>query len=193
MSTAIAPPPIRDVGETSVRTVRAARMFGTELSTPWPARGLICSVLAHLLFLLATLLVPWNYWLPAVRLVTMQTQVREQELLLPDLQPMGSAARPAPAPGPKPGPGKKTAEPAPAKASSPAPAAAAPVQGVVHPAPQIIVSNSPHPDNTRQTILQPDLAKAPQAAEAAADPADGLHCSGRAAASGSRATAGACA
>ena len=132
-------------------------MFSTEVSTPWPGRGLFCSVLAHLLFLVVTMLVPWNYWLPTVRLVILQNQVREQELLLPDLQPTGGSSKSSPAPGSKPGPAKKSAEAAPAKAS-PAPAA----QGVTIPGPQIIVSNPPHPDNNLQTILQPDLAKPPK-------------------------------
>jgi TonB-like protein len=135
-------------------------MFGTEVVTPWPSRGLSCSVLAHLLFLAITMLVPWNYWLPTFRLVTLQTQVREQELLLPDLQPMGAATKPAPAAAAKPAAAKKSAEPAPAKES--APAAAEAVRGVVHPGPQIIVSNPPHPDNTLQTVLQPDLVKPPK-------------------------------
>ena len=131
MSTATAPTPIPQ-GRTRVPAGRAPRMFSTELSAPWPARGLVYSVLAHGLFLAATLMVPWSYWMPDVRLATIPTQVREHELLLPNLAPMASAGHSAPAPGSGQREPKKSAA-SESPAASAASAAAQAVQGVVRP------------------------------------------------------------
>jgi TonB family protein len=134
--------------------MRAPRMFSTDLgAAPLPARGLFYSLLAHALFAVAALALPWSYWIPSqVHLVTEQSQVREQEaLLLPNLQPMGGGSPAAPSRGGGHGNPKKN------EASPAASGEAKAVKGVVYKGPQLIVSNPPHPDNFIQTIRQPDL------------------------------------
>ena len=100
VSTTIVPAPKRRDEQLKGGARRAPRMFSTGLdSAPLPARGLFYSFLAHILFLLATLVVPWSYWMPSdVHLETMNSQIRQQEaLLLPELgadgrkQPGGSS------------------------------------------------------------------------------------------------------
>jgi TonB family protein len=132
-------------------------MFSTGLeSARLPGRGLFYSLLAHVLFLVATLAVPWNYWIPSdVHLEPAHTQIREETLLLPDLEPMGEASPAPPAHNSGHGDHKKNDAPA-------APTAARAVQGVVYQGPQLIVSNPPHPDNYIQTIRQPDLPVNPR-------------------------------
>ena len=133
-------------------------MFSTGLdSSPLPARGLFYSLVAHMLFLLATLVVPWSYWMPSdVHLETMQH---------PD-SPTGNAAAPEPAAHGRKQPGgpsaqrrarRSQAEQLPAKSAE-----AKAVQGVVYQGLQPIVSNPPHPDNYIQTIRQPDLPVRPK-------------------------------
>jgi len=132
-------------------------MFTTGLeSARMPARGLFYSLVAHLLFALATLAVPWNYWMPAeVHLETARSQVLEAPLLLPDLQPMGEGSPAHPSQNNGHGDRKKSDAPA-------ASAEAGAVQGVVYEGLQLIVSNPPHPDNYIQTIRQPDLPVTPK-------------------------------
>jgi TonB family protein len=133
-------------------------MFSTSLdSQPLPARGLFCSLGAHVLFLVATLAVPWNYWLPAeAHLVTMSSQIRQEEaLVLPELAPTGAGSPAAPAHNSGQGELKKSAAPATS-------AEAKTVKGVVYQGPQPIVSNPPHPDNYIQTIRQPDRPATPR-------------------------------
>jgi hypothetical protein len=128
-------------------------MFSTDLdAAPLPTRGMFYSVVSHVIFLLAVMAVPWNYWMPSeAHLVPMQSQVRAEEaLLLPDLEPMGSGSPAAPSHNGGHGDRKKVDVPA---ASAEAKAS----QGVVYQGPQVIVSNPAHPDNFVQTIRQPDL------------------------------------
>jgi TonB family protein len=156
VSSAITPPPTRGIGRTVGRVARGARMFGTDLShPPLPARGMFLSVLVHTLFLLFTLVVPWSYWIPAgPRLVAQEEQMREQPLILPTIQPMGGGHPSAASPGGGQGRAERHAKPAPANKAKAE-------KGVVFKGPQLIVSNPKRPDNYRQTILQPDLIKAP--------------------------------
>ncbi len=133
-------------------------MFSTGLdSAPLPARGLFYSFLAHVLFLLATLVVPWSYWMPSdVHLETMNSQTRQQEaLLLPNLEPMGESSPAAPANNGGPGDHKQSKSPAKS-------AQAKAVRGVVYEGLQPIISNPPNPDNYIQTIRQPDLPVKPK-------------------------------
>lgn len=158
MSTTLVPAPKRRDEPLKGGARRAPRMFSTGLdSTRLPARGLFYSVVAHLLFLLATLAVPWSYWMPSeVHLETVRTQIREQEtLLLPDLQPMGASSPAAPAHNGGQGDHKQSH-------TSATSAEAKAAQGVVYEGLQPIVSNPPHPDNYIQTIRQPDLLVRPK-------------------------------
>ena len=157
MSTTIVPPPKRRDEQWKGRARRAPRMFSTGLdSARLPARGLFYSLVAHIVFLLATLAVPWSYWMPPdVHLETMNSQVRRQEaLLLPDLEPMGASSPASPHNN---GQGDHKQSKAPA-----ASAEASAVRGVVYEGLQPIISNPPHPDNYIQTIRQPDLPANPK-------------------------------
>lgn len=158
VSTTIVPAPKRRDEQLKGGARRAPRMFSTGLdSAHLPARGLFYSLVAHVVFLLATLAVPWNYWMPPdVYLVTMNSQIRQQEaLLLPDLEPMGQSSPAAPSRNSGQGDHKKNNAPA-------ASVEAKAVQGVVYEGLQPIVSNPPHPDNYIQTIRQPDLPVRPK-------------------------------
>lgn len=133
-------------------------MFSTDLGrTSLPARGLSYSVIVHILFGIATMYVPWSYWMPSEpHLVTTQAVLHEHEtLLLPNLEYLGGGGSAASSSGG----GAKQKKKDEASGSSPAASAAS---GVVYQGPQLIISNPPHPDNVVQTILQPDLASAPK-------------------------------
>jgi TonB family protein len=135
-------------GETSP----APRMFGNDLGgTSLPSRGLFWSALVHGLFTLAFLYASSSHWLAGrVHLATAQSMVQEHEvLLLPRLEPTGSDGAAAPSSN-----GENSKREADLASSYDAKA----LQGVVYKGPQLIVSNSPHPDNFVQTIRQPDLA-----------------------------------
>ena len=140
-----------------VGAVPVLRMFSADLDrTSLPTRGLLYSAIFHGIFAVATLYLPWSYWMPVeVHLVTTQSTLHEHEvLLLPDLEPMGSES-----------PGNSSRDSAVAKKSEDALASspmAKAVQGVVYQGPQLIVSNPPHPDNFVQTIRQPDLVQRPR-------------------------------
>ena len=116
------------------------------IAPPLPARGLCYSVLAHVLFGVVILYLPWSYWLPPA----------------PHFAPHSCGAPGAVASRAPPwggasafqlssrGRGKSKVE-APATSSE-----AKALQGGL-PGPQLIISNSPHPDNFVQTIRQPDI------------------------------------
>jgi len=132
-------------------------MFGTDLShPPLPLRSLVLSVAAHALFLLATLMVPWDYWIPpGPRLVTRAEQLRQEPLTLPMLQPMGGGRPSAAAPGGGLGQPKRKPLPAPANRAKA-------TRGVVYQGRQLVVSNPERPDNFIQTIRQPGLRNPPR-------------------------------
>ncbi len=149
-------PPEYRVERVKSRIVPASKMFSTDLGgTSLPARGLFYSILAHALFAVVSLYVPWSYWFPAeVHFANAQSMIQQREVLyLPDLQPMGSDSPPAPDNRRE----EAKKDEAPAASSSPKA-----VQGVVYTGPQLIVSNPPHPDNFVQTIRQPDLPLRPK-------------------------------
>ena len=126
-------------------------------NAPLPARGLFYSVLAHALFAVVVMAVPWDYWFPSPpHLITMQSQLRQEEaLILPNLEPMGGgSAAPAPSRGPGHGAHQNSARAAAGEARA--------VKGVVYKGPQLIVSNPPNPDNFVQTIRQPDIPLHPK-------------------------------
>jgi hypothetical protein len=105
----------------------------------------------HILFLLATLVIPWSYWMPSdVHLETTNSQSRQEALLLPNLAPMGESSPAAPANHG----GSGDHKPNNSRAKSAQPNA---VRGVVYEGLQPIISNPPNPDNYIQTIRQPDL------------------------------------
>lgn len=121
-------------------------------SSGLPMRGLIGSLLAHLLFAWLGFYLPWSYWLPSTaRLVTTESTLRQQEvLLLPDLHPANDS-------GSSNSQGSRTGNLPPV--SSPG---ATTAKGVMYKGEQLIVSNPPHPDNFVQTIRQPDLISPPK-------------------------------
>lgn len=135
------------------------RMFNTDLGrTSLPTRGLLYSVLVHIMFAVATMYVPWSYWIPAEpHLVTEHSVLHEHEaLLLPSLDYLRSGAQAAPSSGggaARPQKKEETADPSLTANSA---------NGMVYKGPQLIVSNPPHPDNSVQTILQPDMVRAPK-------------------------------
>lgn len=131
-------------------------MFSTDLGkTAVRARGLSYSALLHGLLMVASLYIPWSYWMPAEpHLGPVQSALHAGEvLLLPALEPLGghraerSSANKA----------KKQGDERDAAAS-----ASGVTAGVVYKGPQLIVSNPPYPDNSVQTILQPDIPRAPK-------------------------------
>lgn len=134
------------------------RMFNTDLGkTSLPARGLLYSVLVHILFVVSTMYVPWSYWIPAEpHLVTEHSLLQEHEaLLLPNLEYLRGGGKEATSPS------TGAAKQRNLEASGSSPAANA-ISGVVYKGPQLIVSNPPQPDNSVQTIVQTDIVRAPK-------------------------------
>jgi TonB family protein len=130
----------------------APRMFGNDLGgSSLPTRGLLGSVLVHGFLTLAFLFTQSSHWLPGrAHLTASQSSTHVHEvLLLPNLEPTGSDSAAAPSSS---GESNKSEEDLASSYDAKA------VQGVVYQGPQLIVSNSPHPDNFIQTIRQPDLA-----------------------------------
>jgi hypothetical protein len=120
-------------------------------SSGLPARGLLGSLLVHLLFAGLGFYLPWSYWIPSTaRLVTTESMLQQHEvLLLPDLHPASDSGSGSPNSRPE----------KPSLASSSATIAA---KGVAYKGDQLIVSTPPHPDNFIQTIRQPDLVSPPK-------------------------------
>lgn len=116
-----------------------------------PVRGLLCSVLVHLLVGWLGFYLPWSYWIPSTaRLVTTESTLHQHEVLfLPDLRPMSGSGAPS----------GESSQSRKASAPSATPSSAA---GIVYKGEQLIVSNPPHPDNFMQTIRQPDLVTPPK-------------------------------
>lgn len=121
----------------------------------WPGRGLLYSFVAHEVAIFALLVIPSKF-LPSER------RFREVERWLPldakltySLPEIGGGHEGGGRPGGKPGGGSP-------RKGGPAPAPAPRAGGLVYPGPQPIVSNPPNPTNRIQTILQPDLVKAPE-------------------------------
>jgi len=153
MTTMAVEPPERRDERFGRLTVRDPGFFITELGTSaLPGRGLFYSVLLHVLFCVATLYVPWSYWLPPEPHIAAERSVETHAvLLLPNIEPMGSGT-------PKVQFNRRdldrqSGHNAPARASG-----AKAIHGVVHQGPQLIISDPPHPDNFVQTIQQPDIA-----------------------------------
>lgn len=145
------------VTRVSVNPSRAPKMFGSDLvATPLPGRGLFYSLLVHGFLVAAVVYVPWSYWLPTqARLVMAQSMISNHEvLLLPALEPMGSGGSSTSSHN------STTNKPNEDAAASSSEAKAR--QGVVYKGPQLIVSDSPHPDNYVQTIRQPSLVAPPR-------------------------------
>jgi hypothetical protein len=133
-----------------------APMFSSDLGgTSRPARGLLFSLVVHGLLAVTVLYAPLSDWMPGnAHLATAQSLIQEHKvLLLPKLEPMGSDGSAAPSSNG----GNAKKEETPASSYD-----AKSVQGVVYNGPQLVVSNSPHPDNFIQTIRQPDLALKPK-------------------------------
>jgi TonB family protein len=145
------------VTRVSANPSRAPKMSGGELvATPLPGRGLFYSLLVHGFLVAAVVYVPWSYWLPTqARLVMAQSMIGTHEvLLLPALEPMGSGGSFASSRN------STTNKPKEDAAASSSEAKAR--QGVVYKGPQLVVSDSPHPDNYVQTIRQPSLVAPPR-------------------------------
>ncbi|HWR35696.1 MAG TPA: hypothetical protein VN622_07485 [Clostridia bacterium] len=103
----------------------------------------------------ASLLVPWNYWIPVpVETNSVELIVRQHEVVY--LPALGNAAAP-----PASAPPARKKDGAPGSASGEA-AQQKPFSGPIYKGPQVVISNPPRPDNYVQTIRQPDLAKAPK-------------------------------
>lgn len=153
MTTIVVGPPERRDEHFEGLTVGDSQLFRTELGTSaLPGRGLLYSVLLHVLFCVATLYVPWSYWLPSEPHIAAERPVETHAvLLLPDLEPMGSD-NPAVQFNRR-ALDRQPRDSAPARTSR-----AKAIHGVVHEGPQLIVSDPPNPDNFVQTIQQPDIA-----------------------------------
>jgi len=145
-------PPTRQGKRFQDRAACPDPLFSTNLSrTQVPARGLFYSLLAHTLFWVATLYVPWSYWLPPEPHIAAPRSAEAHEvLLLPNLAPTDNI--PAEQSSDR---GRQKPPRNDASASSQEAKAA---HGMVYQGPQLIISNPPHPDNFIQTIRQPDIA-----------------------------------
>jgi len=119
-----------------------------------PTRGILISLVFHLLFGWMTLYTRWDYWIPqSPRLITAESTIRQHDvLILPDLRPFeGPASR-------KSGERQGFRE----EASLHAPSSAPLNQRVAYMGPQTIASDPAHADNFIQDVQQPDLADPPK-------------------------------
>ena len=117
--------------------------FRSLASAGLPIRGLLGSLLVHVCFVIIAVETPWDYWIPRAHLEP--APMAEHEVLyLPELHPAQAAS-----------PDNSGLEAALASAASALPRA-------VYKGARRTVSNPPDPDNTVQTIRQPEIIHPPR-------------------------------